>query len=240
MTINSEAPAEHDSVVFATGNRLLDAMPRETRTLLERDLKQVSLPHGFVCFEAGDRVDRIYFPLTGMISLFVPIGDGETVQAAMIGPEGAAGLSGALGGRRSSTRAAVQIPGRFSTISAIRFEQAAADTALKDLLLRYTEAALAEAQQMAVCNAVHDASSRLCRWLLQIADRVGTNLLPLTQEHLADMLGVRRTTVTLLAQDLQRRGMVKYSRGHITLLDRAALEASACECYHTTKREILL
>jgi CRP-like cAMP-binding protein len=221
-------------------NRLIAALPREALALLERDIKQVTLALGAVCFEPGDVIDQIYFPLTGMISLLVATGDGEMVETTMIGREGAVGLQRAIGDRRSFTRAIVQIPGKFSTISAARFAQVAANNpALRELVFRYTEILWTEAQQMVACNAVHDSSSRLCRWLLLSADRTGGNQLTLTQEVLAEMLGVRRTTVTLLAQDLQKQGILSYSRGKITLLDRDALVARACECYHVIKDESL-
>jgi CRP-like cAMP-binding protein len=130
--------------------------------------------------------------------------------------------------------------GQFSVISAAKLELAlGASSAAREIISRYTELLLAEAQQLAACNAVHDASSRLCRWLLQSADRSGSDQLLLTQEFLAQMLGVRRTSVTLLAQALQRRDLIKYSRGMIFILDRPGLEACACECYHTTKQDRL-
>jgi CRP-like cAMP-binding protein len=223
-----------------SGNRLLAALPEDVLTLLEPDLKQVVLPQGTVCFGPGDPIDQVYFPHTGMISLLVATGDGDLVETSSIGCEGAAGLQCGLGRRISFTRAAVQIAGRFSTISAARFEQAASySQALRDLVFGYTETLWAEAQQTAACNAVHDGLSRLCRWLLQSADRVDSDQLLLTQEFLADKLGVRRTTVTLLAQELQKQGILKYSRGKITILDRSELEARACECYEATRHENL-
>jgi CRP-like cAMP-binding protein len=162
------------------------------------------------------------------------------VETSSTGREGAVGLQCGLGPRLSFTRATVQIPGKFSAISAARFEHAVSrNGALRDLIMRYTETLWAEAQQNAACNAIHDGSSRLCRWLLQCADRTGSEQLLLTQEFLAEMLGVRRTTVTLLAQELQKRGVVRYSRGRITILDRPGLEACACECYDAVKHENL-
>jgi len=225
-------------VVGRWDNRILAALPRETLALLARDLKQVSLPLGVVCFEPGDIVDQIYFPETGMISLLVATGDGDMVETSMIGREGAVGVQRAIGERRSFTRATVQIPRVFSTISAARFAKVASGSpALRELVFRYTERLWIEAQQLVACNAVHDSASRLCRWLLLSADRSGSDHLPLTQDILSDMLGVRRTTVTLLAQELQKQGLLKYSRGKITLLDRNALAGRACECYEVIKRE---
>ncbi|MGB7037023.1 MAG: helix-turn-helix domain-containing protein, partial [Xanthobacteraceae bacterium] len=158
-------------------------------------------------------------------------------ETSSVGHEGAVGLQSGLGHRVAVTRAIVQIGGKFSVLPASRLENAAARSpALRELIVRHIETLWAEAQQNAACNAIHDGSSRLCRWLLQCADRIGSNQLLLTQEFLAEMLGVRRTTVTLLAQELQKKGIVRYSRGRITILDRARLEAGACECYGASRR----
>jgi CRP-like cAMP-binding protein len=206
--------------------------------LLEPDLKQVLLPQGVVCFDPGDPINQVYFPHNAMISCLVTTGDGEMVETSSVGCEGAVGLQCGLGQRVSFTRAVVQIGGKFSVIPASRFEFATGrSAALRDLIIRHTEMLWAEAQQNAACNAIHDGSSRLCRWLLQCADRIGSDQLPLTQEFLSGMLGVRRTTVTLLAQELQKKGILRYSRGRITILDRPALMAAACECYGAVKHD---
>jgi CRP-like cAMP-binding protein len=219
---------------------VLAALPDDAFVLLEPDLRQLTLPQGVVCYGASDPIDQVYFPHTGMISQLITTRDGDMVETASTGREGAVGLQCGLGPRLSFTRTMVQIPGRFSAISAARFEHAASGSpALRDLIMRYTETVWAEAQQNAACNAIHEGSSRLCRWLLQCADRTGSDQLLLTQEFLSEMLGVRRTTVTLLAQELQKRGIVRYSRGRITILDRPALEASACECYEAVKHQNL-
>jgi len=222
-------------------NRLLRALPREPLALLEQDLRQVSLTQGLVCFEAGKAIDQVYFPLTGMISLLVATGDGEMVETGTIGCEGAAGLQCGLGESYSYGLATVQIPGNFATITAKRFREVASSSLpIRDLIYRYTEILWSEAQQSAACNAVHAGSARLCRWLLRTADCIDSNVILLTQEYLADMLGVRRTTVTLLAQELQSRGAIRYTRGRIHILDRGALEARACECYQAIKQNNLL
>lgn len=225
-------PARAHSFGPASGNRLLAALPGESLLLLEPDLKDVLLPQGAVCSEAGDPIDQVYFPQSGMISCLVATGDGQLVETSAIGCEGAVGLQAGLGHRASFTRAMVQIAGKFTVLPAYRLENAVKrNPALRDLIIGYIETLWAEAQQNAVCNAVHDGASRLCRWLLQASDRIGSDQLLLTQETLAEMLGVRRTTVTLLAQELQKKGIVRYSRGRITILDRPAIESSACECY---------
>jgi CRP-like cAMP-binding protein len=221
-------------------NRLLATLPQETFALLEPDLKEISGTQGSVILEPGDTIDRIYFPQSGMISLLVVSREGHMVEVSTVGREGALGLHRGLGGRRSFTRATVQIPGNFSTITAHAFERFSLNTPeIREMIGRYTEMLWAEAQQLAACNAVHDASSRLCRWLLQSADHVNALQLPLTQEFLAQMLGVRRTTVTLLAQELQKRGAVRYSRGKVTILNRKMLEDGACECYEVVQTERL-
>jgi CRP-like cAMP-binding protein len=221
-------------------NRLLAALPPDTLALLDRDLKQVSLQQGAILLEPGDPIANIYFPQTGLISLLVIGREGSAIETATVGREGAVGLHGGLGGRRSFTRATTQIGGRFSTIRAERFEHIANGSApVRDLIQRHTEVALAEAQQTAACNAIHEAGPRLCRRLLQCADRIGSDEVPLVQEFLAQMLGVRRTTVTLLAQAMQVKGMIRYRRGHIVLLDRKGLEECACECYDIMRHDKL-
>jgi CRP-like cAMP-binding protein len=219
------------------GNRLLAAFPEKVLALLEPDLRQVSLRQGAVCYGAGDSINEVYFPQTGMISLLVTTGGGKMVETSSVGREGAVGLQCGNGPCRSFTRAIVQIGGNFWVISAPRFEATTSRSAeLRELIFTYTETLWAEAHQNAACNAIHDGSSRLCRWLLQCADRTGSEHMLLTQEFLAEMLGVRRTTVTLLAQELQKRGILRYSRGRITILDRAALEECACECYEVIRK----
>ncbi len=225
-------PPDQTSGVRQLGNRLLAALPSDALMLLEPDLKQVVVPQGVVSFDPGDPINQVYFPHSGMISCLVITGAGEMVETSSVGREGAIGLQSGLGQRVSFTRAIVQIAGKFSVVPASRFEYAAGrSAALRELIIRYTEMLWAEAQQNAACNAIHDGSARLSRWLLQCADRIGSEQLTLTQEFLADMLGVRRTTVTLLAQELQKKGILRYSRGRITILDRGRLEDCACECY---------
>jgi CRP-like cAMP-binding protein len=221
-------------------NRLLAALPPDTLALLDRELRQVSLERGAVLLEPGDPVEEIYFPQTGLISLLILGRKGGAVETATIGREGAVGLHGGLGGRRSFTRATTQIGGTFSTIRTGRFERIVDGSGpVRDLILRYTELLLAEAQQIAACNAMHGAAARACRWLLQCVDRTGHDELPLTQEVWAQMMGVRRTTMTLVAQSLQVRGLIRYRRGRIELLDRKGLEECACECYDIMRHEKL-
>jgi CRP-like cAMP-binding protein len=222
------------------GNRLLAALPPETLANLDGDLKQVSIAQGAVMFEPGAPLDTIYFPQTGLVSLLILTAAGDILETTMVGREGAVGLQGRFGTRFSFTRAVAQIGGRFTTIRAARFaELVDGDAAVGNLFSGYTELLLAEAQQITACNAVHNGVSRLARCLLQSADRTGSDQLALTQETLAEMLGVRRTTVTLLAQALKEKGLIRYSRGHIVITNRKSLESTACECYHAVHHDRL-
>jgi CRP-like cAMP-binding protein len=221
-------------------NRLLAGLPRDMLELMARDLRQISLAQHQEIYEPGAPIEEIYFPQSGMISLLVVAKDGGAVETATIGREGAVGLHGALGKRLSFTRATTQVGGRFSIIRASALAHLVQDHApLRDMITRYTEVLWVEAQQLAACNAVHDAPARLCRWLLQTSDRIGNDTLPLTQELIAQMLGVRRTTVTIMAQTLQRKGAIKYMRGRISILDREKLEHCTCECYAILQQENL-
>ena len=219
------------------GNQFLAIFPDATLAFLKGHLSNVSLPQGAICFDAGNVTKRVYFPTTGLISLIICTQSGDLVEAGMIGREGAAGLQSAVARRPSFTRAIVQVPGLFWAIPAEPLRHAIEKSEeARALVNHYTEILWAEAQQLAACNAIHQASARLARWLLQSADRTGSNNLLLTQEFLGEMLGIRRTSVTLLAQEIQQRGVIKYSRGKIAILNRAALEANACECYQVIRR----
>jgi CRP-like cAMP-binding protein len=217
-------------------NRLLGAFPPDVLAQLEDELRPVPLAQGSLIFEAGEPIEHVYFPQTGLISLMIVTKDGGPVETSIVGREGAAGLHRGFGERRSFTRANVQVSGAFTVLRADHFQQIVNESAaVRDLIARHTEVLWAEAQQLAACNALHDAGARLCRWLLHVADRAGGDHVPLTQEFLAQMLGVRRTTVTFLAQTMQVKGTIKYSRGHIVILNRPQLAASACECYHIVR-----
>jgi CRP-like cAMP-binding protein len=215
-------------------NQLLAAMPEPTLALLQRDLSHVALTQGAICFDAGDPIQRVYFPTSNLISLVVSTGEGDQVETGMVGREGAVGLQSARGPRCSFARAIVQVAGESYTVSAELLRRAIdSSEEARNFVDRYIEVKWAEAQQLAACNAVHTALPRLARWLLLSADRTGSMRVRLTQEFLGEMLGIRRTSVTLLAQDLQARGIIRYRRGRITILDRPALQSCACECYRT-------
>jgi CRP-like cAMP-binding protein len=218
---------------------LLAALRPADITLLDPHLKEVMLEQGTLLQEQGEIIDRVYFPHSGMISLLAVMQQGNAVETATIGREGAVGAMSGLGPRHAFTRAVVQMSASASQIAAARFRAAAEKSALiRDVIVRHNEVLLAQVQQSAACNALHEAEARFCRWLLQSRDRTDDNTVPITQEFLAQMLGVRRTTVTLVARSLQEAGLLRYRRGRIEILDRGAMEARACECYGVVRQAI--
>jgi CRP-like cAMP-binding protein len=189
--------------------------------------------------EQGEPIERVYFPNSGMISLVAVMRHGNAVETATVGREGAVGAMSGLGPRRAFTRAVVQMAGTAFQIATTKFQSIVEQSAaIRDIVVRHNEVLLAQVQQSAACNALHEAEARFCRWLLQSRDRSDSDVVPITQEFLAQMLGVRRTTVTLVAQSLQDKGLLRYRRGRIEILDRDGLEARACECYEVVRREI--
>jgi CRP-like cAMP-binding protein len=223
----------------ASDNFLLAALALPDFSLVLPHLKVASLEQGATLIEQETAVDTVYFPLGGMISLVTAMDTGEVIELATAGHESAIGLFEALGRRPSFARAVSQVPGMALTMPAETARQLALKSArLRELSLCYEQALLAQLAQTAACNALHSLDRRLARWLLQTSDRVSTKSLILTQDFVSQMLGVSRTTVTLLAGKLQQDGIIRYSRGHIEILDRARLEAASCECYLTINRRI--
>jgi len=223
-------------------NRLFASMSASDYSLIASNLQSAAYKQGVVLQEAGEVIDRIYFPQTGMISLLVMSEDGGGIEAATIGYEGGVGLHRGLGTRRAFTRAVIQLAGTFSQVSAEAFERATSQsTSIREIISTYTEVLWVEAQQIAACNASHDAVARLACWLLQTQDRLQpkTPTIALTQDFLAQMLGTRRTTVTLVARTLQTAGLIRYRRGKIEIIDRPGLEEAACECYRIIHHETL-
>jgi CRP-like cAMP-binding protein len=217
-------------------NRLLGALEPADYALLVPHLRRAHFAQGTVLQEQGGPVERVYFPLSGMVSLVSVMEDGRVVETAVIGREGAVGAFAGLGPWHAFTRATVQIPGTVAVISASDFQAAVSQSErIRDLILRYKETLLAQVQQTAACNALHPLEARLARWLLQALDRTNEPGLPLTQDSIAEMLGVRRTSVTVVANKLQGGGLIRYRRGHIVVLDRTGLENVACECYRAIR-----
>jgi CRP-like cAMP-binding protein len=215
-------------------NKLLSALPRSQLDQLAPHLSTKELPQGLVLLEAGEEFAQVYFPHSGMLSLLVVMSDGKGIEVATVGREGVVGAMAGLSLYRSLVRVVVQLPMAVTMIAASQFRKAVDGSAeLRDLCLGYNEVLLQQARVTAACNAVHPVESRFCRWLLQSADRAESDTVQLTQEFLAEMLGVRRTSVTEVASNIQRLGAITYSRGVIHIVDRPALEGLACECYRT-------
>jgi CRP-like cAMP-binding protein len=218
-------------------NLLLAALPFSELSLLRQQLKPVTLTQGAVLQDPGERIQFVYFPVSGMISLLAVMSDGKAVETAAVGREGALGAHCGFGMFHVHTRAVVEIAGAGLRIPAAPFQKSVRDSErLRDLLMRYREFRLAETQQSVACNALHPAEGRLARWLLHTSDVIGSDVVPLTQEFLSQVLGVRRTTVTTLARNLLRTGAIRYSRGRIEICDRAKLKNFACECYEVLHR----
>ena len=182
--------------------------------------------------EPGDEVEHIYFPYVGMISLLAVLKDGNAIETATVGREGVVGAMAGLGLHTALARAVVQVPMAGAQIAAPMFRKAAQQSSeLRNLIVKYNQVLLAQVQTTAACNALHHVEARLSRWILQTRDRTDTDRIPLTQEFLSEMLGVRRTSVSEVAHKLQAAGLIRYSRGVIEIVDRPALERRACECY---------
>ena len=215
-------------------NKLLTSLPRDHFDRLLPHLATVSLPQGDVLIEAGDEVDQVYFPHYGMLSLLAVLRDGKAIETATVGREGVVGAMAGLGLYKSLVRVVVQMPLACSKIAATHFRTVVTNSdPVRNLCIRYNEVLLSQARVTAACNALHSIEARFCRWLLQSADRAASDTVNLTQEFLAEMLGVRRTSVTEVASKVQSAGLITYSRGVIKILDRPALMRMSCECYET-------
>jgi CRP-like cAMP-binding protein len=203
---------------------------------LRPHLKTVELPQGMVLFEAGVPIHQAYFPHSGVVSLVVELASGETIEAAMIGRESIVGASSGLNGQVSVCKAIVQIAGAASALDSRRLRELS-DSSLtaRAALFRHEQIILVQAQQSAACNATHTVEARLARWLLRCRDLQSSDDLLLTQEFIAEMMGVRRTSVSVVAHTLQQAGLVRYRRGHIRILNLEGLRETACECYDTVK-----
>ncbi|MBA3242678.1 MAG: Crp/Fnr family transcriptional regulator [Acidobacteria bacterium] len=219
-------------------NQLLSALAREEYTRLLPDLKQVELPTGKVLFEMADTVMHAYFPLSGMVSLLAITEAGDTVEIGMVGNEGIVGLPAILRIQKAPYRMMVQVRGRAVKVRADSLQdEFNRGGRLQDVLLRYTYMLIMQISQSVVCNHYHTVEQRLSRWLLVTCDRVRSNEFHLTQEVISHMLGIPRTNVTMRAGMLQQKGLIRYGRGKITIIDPRGLEAAACECYRMVKEE---
>ncbi len=219
-------------------NHLLAALPAADYRRLQPHLERVAVELGCALYESGSQQDYVYFPTGSIVSLLYVMQNGASAEIAVVGNEGVVGIALFMGGETTSSRAVVQSAGYVWQLNAgvlkMEFERGGR---LQHLLLRYTQSLIAQMAQTAACNRHHSVEQQLCRWLLLSLDRLPSNELTMTQELIANMLGVRREGVTEAAGNLQAAGLIRYSRGRITVLDRPRLEERVCECYAVVKRE---
>jgi CRP-like cAMP-binding protein len=221
-----------------TGNRLLDALPSDEYERLLLSLQPVSFSLGEVVYEFGGQLDYVYFPTTAIVSLLYTMENGATAEMGLTGNDGVVGIALFMGGGTMPNRAVVQGAGSAVRMKAkVLQDEFGLGGKFQHVLLRYTQALITQISQTAVCNRLHTVEQQLCRWLLLSHDRVETDELIMTQELIADMLGVRREGVTVAAGHLQDAGAIRYIRGHIRILDRQRLEETVCECYRVVKDE---
>ena len=219
-------------------NQLLAALPEAERAHWLANLESVDMPLGTVLYESGGTLAHVYFPTTSIVSLLYVMENGASAEIAVVGQEGIVGISLFMGGGSTPSRAVVQSAGRGYRLKAnLVMQEFNRGGPVMHLLLRYTQALITQMAQTAVCNRHHSLDQQLCRWLLLSLDRLHSNELVMTQELIANMLGVRREGVTEAAGHLQIVGLIRYQRGRITVLDRAGIERRTCECYAVVKKE---
>lgn len=219
-------------------NLLLAALPEAAQARLAPHLRLVEMPLGKVLYESGDKIRQVYFPTESIVSLLYVMESGASAEISVVGNEGIVGVALFMGGESTPSRAIVQSAGHaFRLPGAALMAEFDRHGELQHLMLRYTQALITQMAQTAVCNRHHNIEQQLCRWLLLSLDRLPDNHLVMTQELIANMLGVRREGVTEAASGLQRLGVIEYQRGKITVLDRARLEYLCCECYAVVKTE---
>jgi CRP-like cAMP-binding protein len=222
----------------ARSNQLLAAIPPEEWARWQPELEAVTMPLGQVLSESGMAMTHVYFPTTSIVSLLYVMEDGASAEIAVVGNEGIVGISLFMGGETTPSRSVVQSAGQgFRMRAQVLKAEFNRSGSVLHLLLRYTQALITQMAQTAVCNRHHSLDQQLCRWLLLSLDRLEANELVMTQELIANMLGVRREGVTEAALSLQRAGLIHYQRGHITVLDRPGLQRRTCECYAVVRRE---
>jgi len=219
-------------------NGLLAGLPAGELARVAPYLEDVAMPLGRAVYESGAKQRYVFFPTTGIVSLLYVMANGSSAEIAVVGNEGIVGIALFMGGETTPSRAVVQSAGHAYQLGAsVLKDEFERGGALQHLLLRYTQSLITQMSQTAVCNRHHSVDQQLCRWLLLSLDRLPSNKLEMTQELISNMLGVRREGVTEAAGKLQAAGLITYSRGHITVLDRLGLEAHVCECYAVVKRE---
>jgi CRP-like cAMP-binding protein len=233
-TVKSSVLGPHDP----QHNHLLAALPSAARERVYPQLQLVEMPLGKVLYEPGDLLRHVYFPIDCIVSLLYVMESGASAEISVVGNEGLIGIALFMGGETTPSRAVVQSAGHAYRLDGERLKlEFHRNGGMQVLLLRYTQALITQMAQTAVCNRHHSVDQQLCRWLLLSLDRLASNQLNMTQELIANMLGVRREGVTDAAGKLQTLGVIRYQRGHITVLDRPKLEELSCECYEVVKRE---
>ena len=218
-------------------NHLLAALPDAEWVRWESQLEAIEMPLGQVLYESGEHLAHVYFPTDAIVSLLYVTGNGASAEIAVVGNEGLVGISLFMGGESTPSRAVVQSAGQGYRLKAQAIKEEFIQAPVIHLLLRYTQALITQMSQTAACNRHHSLHQQLCRWLLLSMDRLQGSELRMTQELIANMLGVRREGVTEAASKLQKAGLIRYARGHITVLDRPGLEQASCECYAVVKKE---
>ncbi len=227
-----------DGLSLPGRNRLLAALSPPDLSLLRPHLNVLPTRLGDVIQREGEAIEHVHFPVVGMVSLLACMKDGWAVETVTVGREGAVGTAAGLGKRIAPTRATIQAAGRLLQIAAAHFRQTAGQSeGIRSLILDNAETMLSQSQQTTACSTIHTLPERLARWLLQTQDRVESDTLPLTQEFLSQMLGVRRTSVTLVAKQLQQAGAIQTLRGRVKVIDRSKLRAIACECYEIIRKQ---
>lgn len=219
-------------------NHLLAALPLDVQNRLQPKLELVPLPLGKVLYESGDTLSHVYFPTDSIVSLLYVMENGASAEISVVGNEGFIGVAVFMGGESTTSRAIVQSAGYAYRLPSRQFkDEVNRYSEMLHLMLRYTQALITQMAQTAVCNRHHSIDQQLCRWLLLSLDRLPTNDLVMTQELIANMLGVRREGVTEAAGKLHRSGVIEYSRGRIKVINRPMLERMSCECYAVVKKE---
>lgn len=219
-------------------NHLLAALPADVRSRLFPNLELIEMPYGKVLYESGDTMRYVYFPIDSIVSLLYVMESGASAEVSVVGNEGFVGIALLMGGDSTPSQAIVQSAGHAYRLPAAFFKKEFhRHSEMQILLLRYTQALITQMSQTAVCNRHHSIEQQLCRWLLLCLDRVPGDQLNMTQELMANMLGVRREGINEAAGDLQKKGAIEYSRGRITVLDRRVIEKLCCECYSVVKKE---
>jgi len=224
--------------LMSMNNQLLDALSEAERKRLRPRLELVDMPLGEVVYESGRHIDYVYFPTTCIVSLLYVLENGASAEIAVVGHEGVVGISIFMGGETTPSRAVVQSAGKAYRLPGPAMkEEFTRGRAMQHLMLRYTQSLITQMAQTAVCNRHHSVDQQLCRWLLLSIDRLPSPEITMTQELIANMLGVRREGVTEAAGKLQKAGVISYRRGHIKVLNRPKLEKMSCECYEVVRLE---